>query len=500
MLMEQQDIKRRDVRKFIILFIAIIINLLGGLSAHHVSASEPTSTAELPQETVGESYVIGLDDTFAPMGFRDDNGDLVGFDVDLANAMADLYDWNLDFQAIDWSLKETELNSGNIDMIWNGYGITPEREEQVLFSEPYYMSSQLVVSQAGSGIDELEDLEGKTIATQSGSTALSFMENWPNDLYNRLAEEPVLYPDYNQVFSDLDAGRVDSLYVGEVYGLYVMNLRGSDQYDYFVDETSTEPMGVGMRFEDEELKEALDAGFQRLKENGTYDQISSKWFGNTEEGGGGEEEPLLQRIMPSLLNGLKLTVGIFAFVLVVSIPLGFVVAIIRVFGPGWLKAVIEAYVFVMRGTPLMLQLMVVFFGLPFAGITMGRMTAALFAFVINYTAYFAEIFRGGISSVPRGQYESISVLGIGKFRGFYRVILPQVMKIVMPSVGNEVISLIKDTSLVYVIGIGELLRAGSIASNTYASLIPYLAVGVLYLILTGILTVVLKKTEQSLKW
>lgn len=492
--------KNKKSQNILLFTLTILIAFIFG-SSLNTNVSAQSENPELPQETVGNSYIIGLDDTFAPMGFRNDEGDLVGFDIDLANEVAELYDWDLEFQAIDWGLKETELNSGNIDMIWNGYGITPEREEQVLFSEPYIESGQVVISLAGSGIESLEDLEGKTISTQSGSTAVDFMQNWPNDLYNRLAEPPVLYPDYNQVFADLESGRVDAAYVGEVYGRYIMNLRGEEGYDWFVDENSVEPMGVGVRQSEPELKEAIDAGISVLQENGTYAEIEDKWFGG-DAASGSQNESLIMSIMPSLLNGLKLTLFLFAIVLVVSIPLGFVVALLRVFGPSWLKAIIEAYIFVMRGSPLMLQLMVVFFGLPYLSplFAFGRLQAAIFAFIINYAAYFAEIFRGGIESVPQGQYESIEVLGIGQVRGFRRIIVPQVTKIVMPSVGNEIISLIKDTSLVYVIGLGELLRAGSIASNTYASLVPYLVVGVIYLILTGVLTILLRRTENKLKW
>lgn len=478
--------------------LSILLGVLIALSPSVFAQSSSEPAGNLPQETIGNSYVVGLDDTFAPMGFRNNEGDLVGFDIDLANEMAELYDWNLEFQPIDWSLKETELNSGNIDMIWNGYGITPARQEQVLFTEPYLESGQIVISLEGSGIESLEDLEGRTIATQAGSTALDFMQEWPDDLYNRLAEEPILYPDYNQVFADLDAGRVDAIYVGGVYGLYVMQIRGEERYQFFTDENSIEPMGVGVRFSDPELKDALDAGFEELKANGTFQEIEAEWFGDALEET--EKESLVLAILPSLLDGLKLTLGIFGIVLVTSIPLGLVVAVLRVFGPKWLEWIIEAYIFVMRGSPLMLQLMVVFFGLPFIGLSLERLPAALFAFIINYAAYFAEIFRGGISSVSSGQYESIEVLGIGKVRGFRRIIMPQVFRITLPSVGNEVISLIKDTSLVYVIGLGELLRAGSIASNAYASLIPYLAVGVIYLILTGFLTYFLKKLENKLVW
>ena len=206
---------------------------------------------------------------------------------------------------------------------------------------------------------------------------------------------------------------------------------------------------------------------------------------------------LIQTILPSLLDGLKMTLTLFFIIGLSSIPLGFLVAVIRVYGPKWLGFLLQIYVFIMRGTPLLLQLMFVFFGLPLIGITLDRFTAAILAYIINYAAYYAEIFRGGITAVPKGQFEAISVLGIGKIRGFFKIIIPQVTKIVLPSVGNEVIALVKDTSLVYVIGLGELLRAGQIAANTYASLVPFLAVGIVYLSITAVITVLLNKLESK---
>ena len=206
---------------------------------------------------------------------------------------------------------------------------------------------------------------------------------------------------------------------------------------------------------------------------------------------------LIQTILPSLLDGLKMTLTLFFIIGISSIPLGFLIAVIRVYGPKWLGFLIQIYVFIMRGTPLLLQLMFVFFGLPLIGITLDRFSAAVLAYMINYAAYYAEIFRGGITAVPKGQFEAISVLGIGKVRGFFKIIIPQVTKIVLPSVGNEVIALVKDTSLVYVIGLGELLRAGQIAANTYASLVPFLAVGIVYLSVTAVITVLLNKLEYK---
>lgn len=460
-------------------------------------ASETDTKPE--NKPAGKEFVIGLDDTFAPMGFRDGEGNLVGFDIDLSQAVADLLGYTFTYQPIDWSVKEQELNSGNIDMIWNGYGVTPEREELVLMSEVYIEDTQIIVTRADSDpIESLDDLIGKTITTQSSSTALQIMEaEWPQEVLDGLADL-VLYPNYNNSFQDLDAGRVDAVVVGGVYGNYVVNLRGEENYNVFLDESAVEPMAVGFRKTDTELAEEINGALAELKNNGTYDTIYRKWFGSA--GLQAEESSIFENMLPGLLEGLKLTLGLFAIVLVVSIPLGLLLAVPRAFGPTWVKALIEVYVFIMRSTPLLLQLMVVFFGLPYLGVSFDRFPAAIFAFIVNYTAYFIEIFRGGFTAISQGQYESLRVLGIGKVRGFVRIIIPQVLNTVLPSVGNEVVALVKDTSLVYVIGLGEILRVASISANTFASLVPYLIVGVIYMIIVAIFTVILRQIEKKLAY
>ncbi len=205
----------------------------------------------------------------------------------------------------------------------------------------------------------------------------------------------------------------------------------------------------------------------------------------------------IYRILPAIASGMFATIEIFIVTLCLSIPLGLVVALGRLSTVKIINRVIQFYILIMRGTPLLLQLVFVFFGLPYVGITLDRKTAALLALTLNYAAYFAEIFRGGIDSIDQGQYEAAMVLGFSKYRTIQRIILPQVFKVVLPSVGNEVITLVKDTSLVYVVGLGELLRAGKIAANRDASLLPLVAVGMVYLILISILTEVFKGLERK---
>lgn len=199
-----------------------------------------------------------------------------------------------------------------------------------------------------------------------------------------------------------------------------------------------------------------------------------------------------------LMRGLKLTLEVFTYTLIASIPLGLLFAFIQQKSPKIIRVLIQGYVYLFRGTPLLLQMMFVFFGLPFIGIVLDRFPAAIVTMIANYAAYFIEIFRGGLNSIPEGQYESLKVLSVKPLVGIRRVILPQLWQIVMPSVGNEVISLIKDTALVYVLGLEELLKVGRAMSNSQASLIPFVYVGVIYLIITGITTLVLRQIEHYL--
>ncbi|NLJ77867.1 MAG: amino acid ABC transporter permease [Tissierellia bacterium] len=201
-------------------------------------------------------------------------------------------------------------------------------------------------------------------------------------------------------------------------------------------------------------------------------------------------------LMPVMIDGLVITLSVFSITLILSIPLGIIVAIGRLSRIKPIAKAIELYIWVMRGTPLMLQIVFVFFGLPIIGLVFNRFTAVIIAFVLNYAAYFGEIFRGGMESIDRGQYEAAKVLGLSPYRTFIRIILPQMFKIVLPSIANEVITLVKDTSLIYVVGIGELLRAGKIASNRDVSLIPLLVVALIYLALTAIFTGIFNKTEE----
>ena len=201
-------------------------------------------------------------------------------------------------------------------------------------------------------------------------------------------------------------------------------------------------------------------------------------------------------LLPQVLEGLKVTLQVFILTLVLSIPLGIVVALGRLSKNKILNRVTGFYVLIMRGTPLLLQIVFIFFGLPVIGIAFDRFPAAILAFTLNYAAYFGEIFRAGIASIDEGQYEGAKVLGFPQKYIFFRIIMPQAVKSILPAVANEIITLVKDTALVYVVGLDELLKIGKIASNKQASLVPLLIVGIIYLLLIAVFTEIFKKIEK----
>lgn len=198
-----------------------------------------------------------------------------------------------------------------------------------------------------------------------------------------------------------------------------------------------------------------------------------------------------------MLEGLKITLSVFFITLIISVPLGIMIAFLRLSKNKIISQISNLYILIMRGTPLLLQLVFVFFGLPLMGIIFDRFDAVIVAFSLNYAAYFAEIFRGGIQSIDKGQYEGAFVLGFSKFEMYGKIIFPQVIKRVLPAMSNEVITLIKDTAIVYAIGLNDILRIAQIAQNQQASIAPLIEAGAVYLVLIGILTIMFKKIENK---
>lgn len=223
--------------------------------------------------------VVGLDDTFAPMGFKDESGEIVGFDIDLAKAVGEKMGKEMKFQSIDWSMKEAELNNGNIDFIWNGYSISDERKEQVAFGTPYLKNRQIIITLADSPINTKADLKDKVVGAQTGSTAVDAIEAEPEVLATFKDGKPVTYESNNDVLMDLEAGRLDAVVADEIIVKYYISKKGAEKYKVLDEDFGEEQYGVGMRKDDTALVEAFNKAYNELKGEGKLAEISTKWFG-----------------------------------------------------------------------------------------------------------------------------------------------------------------------------------------------------------------------------
>jgi len=211
------------------------------------------------------------------------------------------------------------------------------------------------------------------------------------------------------------------------------------------------------------------------------------------------------RLLNLLFNGALTSIQLFFYTLLFSLPLGLSVALGRMSKRPYIRGPIKFYILIMRGTPLLLQIIFVYFAPSFMlpegfRINLDRFVAAVIAFSLNYAAYFAEIYRGGIESIPQGQYEAAAVLGFTKSQTFFRIILPQVIKRILPPISNEVITLVKDTALIQVLGISELFRVAKNESSRLFSTLPLFVAGLFYLAMNWVVTRLFHLAEKKLSY
>lgn len=230
------------------------------------------------QKEEAKKIVVGLDDSFPPMGFKDEKNEIVGFDIDLAKEVAKRLGREVEFKAIDWNSKEAELKSGRVDILWNGLDITDKRKENMLFSEPYMDNRQIVfVAKNGKvAVAGEADLTGKTIGTQSGGTTEEYFENKP-ELKSSM-KEVKYYPDYINAFMDLENGRLDAVVGDEIIGRYYISKHPDEIQAIDTVIGTVSQFGIAFRKDDQKLRDEVQKVFDEMKADGTVAKISEKWF------------------------------------------------------------------------------------------------------------------------------------------------------------------------------------------------------------------------------
>ena len=249
----------------------LIVATIGAIAISLVGCGDKKETSNTMDK---DTLILGFDDTFVPMGFKGDDGEYTGFDIEVAQAMSEKLGKEIKLQPIDWTMKETELDNENIDFIWNGFSITEERKKKVDFTQPYLSNKQIIITLSGADIKTKEDLKDKVVAAQDQSSAVDAIGDYADNF-----KELVTFPTNDDALRDLEAGRCDAVVADEVLSKYYINLKGKDKYVILDDNFGEEEYAVGVRKGDTKLVEAWNKAYNELVEDGTLSEISKKWFG-----------------------------------------------------------------------------------------------------------------------------------------------------------------------------------------------------------------------------
>ena len=453
-----------------------------------------TETDALARVRQAGELIIGTDATYPP--FENKVGpDLVGFDIDLGSAIAKELGvsprWvNASFDGIF-----PALLSRKFDMVVTAATITPERQKTLAFSDPYYDAGQVITLRREQKPITLDDLTGKTVGVQINTTAHVMLED-------RAGVRLKKFNSIDLAFLDLQNGRLDAV-VNDAPTTRFMLKQSFPSLTVVGTPVTAEQYGIACHPEDASLVKAVNAALAELRTSGEYDRIYAKWFATGEVEATPPAAPklfdpsLLKDLWQYLLNGMVWTLQLTAWGLLCGLPIGLVIGLMRVSPLKPLAMASLIYVEAIRGTPLLVQIFTLYFVLPAFGVAIPEYVAAIMALSINASAYIAEIFRAGIESIPKGQMEAARSLGFGYLPAMRLVILPQAMRRVVPPLTNESIALLKDSSLVSLMGMTELTRTGQeLASRLANPTTVWLAVALCYLLLTVPLTGVARMLEK----
>lgn len=444
---------------------------------------------------------VGTDATYPPFETAE-GGQFTGFDIDLATAIARELGVRATFINAGFDGIFPALQNGSFDVVMSSVTITSERSASMLFTDPYYDSGQLIsVRKDTQGVETPDDLKGKTVGVQINTTA-------QYDLEKRQGVTVAKYNTIDLALLDLKNKRIDAV-VSDAPVLKYMIFQSFRDLKTTGKRFTDEKFGIALAQGSTDLRDALNAALKTIRESGQYDQIHAKWFGEAAERAAEQQASqrqtktfdtqLIKRMLPFFLKGVWWTAKLAFLSLLFGLPIGLFFALMRVQSSRLLAAPAAFYVEIMRGTPLLVQILFIYFVLPSFGISIPAFWSGVIALTLNSAAYISEIFRAGILSIDAGQMEAARSLGMTYSQAMKRIILPQTFRRVVPPLTNEAIALLKDSSLVTIIGITELTRTGQEAASRYAApLTIWPMVAVFYLLLTFPLTRIAEYLER--KW
>lgn len=431
---------------------------------------------------------VGTEGVYPPFTYRDsETNELTGFDVEVMKAVGEEAGWDVRFVEAPFDALFPALDSGRIDVIANQVTITDERKARYLFSTPYTYSRGVIVTRADTDdITSLEDLEGRTTAQTSSS-------NWAQVAKDAGAKVQYVQ-DFGPAVELLIQGRVDAIVNDNIAVLDYLATSGTDEVK-IAGNAGNEVLEQALTFRksDRVLQQEADAAIAALTEDGRLADISEKYFGAdvTVEGGTQDVavkerdsrttwEVVKDTAGPMLVGLVKANIPLTIASFVLGMVLAVAAALARLSPIRVLDWMARAYISVIRGTPLIVQLFIIFYGLPQIGVDLDPYPAAIIGLSLNVGGYAAEVVRAAIMSVPRGQYEAATVIGMDYGQSMRRVVLPQAARIAVPPLGNTLLSLIKDTALASLILVPELFREAQVTAAATTEYLPLYIMAALY--------------------
>jgi His/Glu/Gln/Arg/opine family amino acid ABC transporter permease subunit len=437
---------------------------------------------------------VGTEGVYSVYSYHDDSGKLTGFDVEMITAVADRIGLKVQFVETPWDSMMAALDSNRFDLVANEVTKTPDRAAKFDLSDPYLQTGgSILVRSDNSSIHSLAGLKGKTVAQ-------SLTSNWAQVAQQAGANVQGV-PGFTEQMTLLQQGRIDAVVNDTGVARNYLTTHPEAKVK-IAGETAEKSESVFLARKGSGLMPEINRGLAAIRADGTAGRISDKYFG------AGAAKPvdtstwsLVRRnLLPLLRATVTMTLPLTAISFVLGLVIALAVALARMSSKRVLSGVARAYISVIRGTPLLVQLFLIFYALPAIGLVIAPFPAAVIAFSLNVGGYAAEIIRAAIGAVPRGQWEAATTIGMDYRTSLRRIILPQAARTATPSLANTLISLVKDTSLASAILVTELLRQAQIAAApTFDFFAMYTVAACYYWVICQILSVVQSRLETRME-
>ena len=436
---------------------------------------------------------VGTEGTYAPFSYQDPaTGKLAGYDVDVATAVAEKLGKKVEFVQTPWDSIFAALEADRFDVVANQVTISPERQAKYDLSEPYAVGEGVIITRADdNSITSIKDLKDKTV----GATITS---NWAKVARDAGAKlEPV--EGFTQAITLLGQGRVDAVVNDSIAFHAYQAETGNQSVKIAATIAGKSEQGFAARKGSGLLPE-LNKAIDDLKADGTLATISQKYLKADATGGTSTWKLIARNLWPLAKAAITVTIPLTIISFVLGLVIALVVALARLSKNVVVTNIARFYISIIRGTPLLVQLFIIFYALPQIGIKLNPFIAAVIAFSLNVGGYAAEIIRSAIQSIPKGQWEAAETIGYNYAGALRRIILPQAARVAVPPLSNTLISLVKDTSLASTILVTELLRAAQVvAAPTFQFFALYGTAAVYYWIICLVLSFGQNRLERRLE-